>query len=222
MTSAPAIRDETAYTGTIARKQEAWYSFQAAGGPRVLAKVWSPRGSCAVSVAVVDAKGTTLGQLITSAHERLPLLAYFPARQVSETYYVKVGSDPFARCASARYALYLEEPSQPEPVEPEPSQPNPSQPGPCAQGTPPGSTPEACSSYGSEPSKTGVSPSKETVEPFHSGACRPDKRAFEQAREIAEKQQEQVDRRRGSRALLTHLKAVESADHSKMDVVCNI
>jgi hypothetical protein len=212
MASAPEIRAQTAYTGTIARKQEAWYSFEAGGGPRAFAKVWSPPGSCPVSVAVVDAHGTTLGQLITSTREKLPLLAYFPAREVSETYYLKVGSDPFVRCASARYALYLEEPGQPEP-----SQPTSTQPEPCAHGAPAGSGSEACSSY-----EHATEPSKEAVEPFHSGACRPDKKAFEEAREIAKRYQEQVERRRGSRALLAHLRAVESADNSKMNVVCNI
>jgi len=113
MASATRLYPQSSNRGTVDEKtQQIWYELYSEKGERALFQVWGPTRSCPVRVALLDARGRTLGQIVSSSREIEPFLVLFPAHPASDVYYLRIDADPYRSCASASYTVILLEPEQ--------------------------------------------------------------------------------------------------------------
>jgi hypothetical protein len=116
MAAATRLHTGLGYRGTIAEPgQQAWYKLESDGYPRAQFDIAGKTISCPARATMLDTHGRTLGQLISTTSETLPLLARFPTHPISNVYYLRIDADPYSACANAAYVFHLAEPLQPEP-----------------------------------------------------------------------------------------------------------
>jgi hypothetical protein len=199
--SATQLDNELNYRGSVAPGQRLWYKL-AAAGERAYVEVRGETPLCSVRAALLDARGRTLGQIVSSTRETLPLLVYFPAHAVSKRYYLRIDANPYASCASTDYVFKLVEPEQPEPVECPPP----------TTGTNGEQQPRSCSA----PSKASAVPA------FVSRACASYQAAFDRVNRAVAKLRALVARRRARIRALRRLEGVERAARRRANVRCNV
>lgn len=111
--NATALAGETSYSGVVTPGARSWYRFRSGDGERAWVALRG-RTACPVHMALLDAQGRTLGEIVSNAGETEPFLVYFPSRPVADEYFLLVDSAHSARpCGSAAYVFTLEEPEQP-------------------------------------------------------------------------------------------------------------
>jgi hypothetical protein len=111
--SATSLQTGFSYMGTVTKRGgRLWYRLQAGDAKRLLFHLRGKSRSCSVRASVLDARGKSLGQLISSPAETQPFVVLVPATPVSDTYYLRIDASPFEPCAGARYVFTLVEPGQ--------------------------------------------------------------------------------------------------------------
>ena len=201
MATAAQLENELHYRGTVVPRQQLWYKFDSAG-ERAYVEVRGETPLCSVRAALLDARGRTLGQIVSSTRETLPLLAYFPAHPVSEEYYLRIDANPYAACANTSYVFKLAEPEQPLPDE-------------CGAGPPP------TGPHGEPIPISCAAPSKESVVPaFEARACQSDRSTFDHANKEVARVRALVARRRAGIRTLRQLERAQNTDLRKMNVRC--
>jgi len=114
MASATQLENGISYRGTVTEPgQRIWYKLDAQDAERILLEVWGTTRSCPVRATVLDARGRTLGQLISTNSEILFFAVLVPVHPVSGVYYLRIDADPYTSCASAGYVFKIVEPGQP-------------------------------------------------------------------------------------------------------------
>lgn len=104
--SAPSLEAESKYRGTVAGgAQQLWYRLTSDGAKVLVFEVEGQAESCPVRASVLDAHERTLGQLIASPGEVLPLVVRVPDHRRSRTYYLRIDADPFLACVGGDYAF---------------------------------------------------------------------------------------------------------------------
>jgi hypothetical protein len=111
--TATALNNGVSYRDQVTSGQQTWYELEADQGERVSVRLWGRTPSCTVRMTVIDAHGLPLGEIVSSTLEVEPFIVYYPERETSPDYYLRVQQGPSAtRCASAAYAFTLQEPEQ--------------------------------------------------------------------------------------------------------------
>lgn len=203
MATAAQLENELHYRGTVVTGQQLWYKFDSAG-ERAYVEVRGETPLCSVRAALLDARGRTLGRIVSSTRETLPLLVYFPTHPVSEEYYLRIDANPYAACASTSYVFKLVEPEQPRPDE-------------CGSDTGPLPT----GPHGEPIPKSCTAPSKESAVPaFEARACQSGRSTFDHANKEVTRVRALVARRRASIRTLRQLEREQNRDLRKMNVRC--
>lgn len=201
--SATAVYSELSYRGTAQRGHELWYQVSSEGEQEVLVNVWGRTSSCPIRAALLDARGRTLGEIISSTSEILPFAVRLPAHQVSGSYYLRVDTDPYMSCARAGYVLKLIEPERPIP-------PPPLAPVPC--------THEPCTVT---PPATATLPSRETAVPLlEERSCYSDQSALRNATVAVEAERALARRHRASVTALRKVEAQKLAARRRERAAC--
>ncbi|MFZ2051385.1 MAG: hypothetical protein WB698_04425 [Solirubrobacteraceae bacterium] len=153
--TATALKNGVSYRDQVTSGQQAWYEMKADQGERVSVRLWGRTQSCPVRMTLIDAHGLALGEIASTTHEIEPFIVYYPEREASPDYYLRVQLGPSAtQCTSAAYVFTLQEPEQAQ---------------------------ESCKTYTGphgEPIRACAAPSKSPVPAYEARACATASRSY--------------------------------------------